>query len=393
MNAPSQHAAPAAPPLPAALAAVEVTYEPAPADAPTGTPRVFAVVAAVMADTMPVGKNQENKSQNYKFRGIDDVMSAMAGPMRSHGLFILPSVASHRQERRGEKMTHTLIRMRYRIYGPAGDCLIADVPGEASDFADKGTNKAQSAALKYLLFTLFMLPVDGRSIDDSDRDQEPPAEHRAERQQRGQQGKQGKQQRGRQQGEQQPRRSDRAEPGPWEQQAPQQQRGRTDYLEAARKTTSREAFDKVRAAAVKAGAPDRYLAELDQIAANKANGTACGCGPREVCDKCGPKTTRQERRDRPAPGQTTTAPTTPPAAQAAPPAAVPDTFANNEHAVALGEMYDAGKAAQLADNREADALFASQFGCPPAKGTPEQLRTMRDDLLEAAEAAPQGVAA
>lgn len=219
------------------------------------------------------------------------------------------------------------------------------------------------------------------------------AEHRAERQQRGQQGKQGKQQRGRQQGEQQPRRSDRAEPGPWEQQAPQQQRGRTDYLEAARKTTSREAFDKVRAAAVKAGAPDRYLAELDQIAANKANGTACGCGPREVCDKCGPKTTRQERRDRPAPGQTTTAPTTPPPLRPRHAAAVPDTFANNEHAVALGEMYDAGKAAQLADNREADALFASQFGCPPAKGTPEQLRTMRDDLLEAAEAAPQGVAA
>ncbi|MEV5133560.1 ERF family protein [Streptomyces sp. NPDC053705] len=385
MNAPSQHAAPAAPPLSAALAAVEVTYEPAPADAPAGTPRVFAVVAAVMADTMPVGKNQENKAQNYKFRGIDDVMSAMAGPMRSHGLFILPSVASHRQERRGEKMTHTLIRMRYRIYGPAGDCLVADVPGEASDFADKGTNKAQSAALKYLLFTLFMLPVDGRSIDDSDRD-ETPAEHRAERQQRGQQGKQGKQQRGRQQGEQQqPRRSDRAEPGPWEQQAPKQPQ-RVDYLEAARKTTSREAFDKVRAAAVKAGAPDHYLAELDHVAANKANGTACGCGPREVCDKCGPKTTRQERRDRPAP----TAPATPPAA---PPAAVPDTFANNEHAAALGEMYDAGKAAQLADNREADALFASQFGCPPAKGTPEQLRTMRDDLLEAAGAAPQGVAA
>jgi hypothetical protein len=239
-----------------AVAAVELTYEPAPTGAaPADTPRLFAAINSVMRDTMPVGKNQQNTQQNYKFRGIDDVMSAMAGPMRTHGVFILPNVASHRQERRGEKMTHTTIKMRYRIYGPAGDCLVAEVPGEASDFADKSTNKAQSAALKYLLFTLFMLPVDGRSIDDGDRDHpvEPPAEHRAERQQR----------------QQQPRRSDRAESGPWEQQP--QQTPRRDFLAEAMKAPDRATFDQVRAAAVKAGAPADYLDRIDAVARQKAN--------------------------------------------------------------------------------------------------------------------------
>ncbi|GHC44266.1 MULTISPECIES: ERF family protein [Streptomyces rochei group] len=253
-----------------AMALRSPIYQPAPEGAPADQPRVFATIANVMRDAMPVGKDQENKQQNYRFRGIDDVMSAMAGPMRKHGLFILPTIADHQQQRDG-KMTRVLITMRYYVYGPAGDCLITDMPGEAFDFADKATNKAQSAALKYLLFTLFMLPVDGRSIDDGDRHHpEPTEEHRAEQQQRQQRGQQRRQQR--QQGGQQPRRSQRAEPGPWEQAPPQQEQqqpNRRDYLTEAHQAKTPEQFAAVRAAAVEAGAPADYLARLDTIAAQK----------------------------------------------------------------------------------------------------------------------------
>ncbi len=95
-----------------ATAPSSTMYQPAPAGGPDGVPRVFAAIAAVMADAMPVGKNQQNQQQNYKFRGIDDVMSAMAGPMRRHGLFIVPELAHHEQQRDG-KMTRVLIKMRY----------------------------------------------------------------------------------------------------------------------------------------------------------------------------------------------------------------------------------------------------------------------------------------
>jgi len=343
-----------------ALARVEVTYEPAPAGTPTDAPRVFAVVAAVMKDAMPVGKNQRNEQQNYSFRGIDDVMSAMAGPMRTHGLFILPSIADHKQQRDG-KMTRTVITMRYRIYGPAGDCLVADVPGEAFDYADKSTNKAQSAALKYLLFTLFMLPVDGRSIDDGDRHHpEPSEEHRAEQAQRQQRQQRGK---GGQQRQQQPRRSNRAESGPWEQ-APQQQaqQQRPDYLAAARKATSREAFDKVRAAAVAAGAPADYLAQLDAVATERAQQAQAPKEQRGGITVVDPSVVVEQPRQQ--------APAT-----------------DDEHAVALGEMYDAAKTAGLADRAEADQTFANQFRTSPQQATPAQLRSMRDDLLDAARSA------
>ncbi|MHA4819357.1 ERF family protein [Streptomyces aculeolatus] len=337
-------------PAPGTTPHIQTAYLPAPEGAPTDAPRVFAVVAAVMRDAMPVGKNQRNTQQNYQFRGIDDVMSAMAGPMRTHGLFILPSIASHRQERDG-KMTRTVITMRYRIYGPAGDCLLADVPGEAFDFADKATNKAQSAALKYLLFTLFMLPVDGRSIDDGDRQTpEPPEEHRAERAQRQQQRQQ---RRGRQQGGQQ-RRGDRAE---------QDQQQRPDYLAVARNANSREEFDKIRAAAAAAGAPADYLAQLDAVAAERAKAAQQPAGPRavdEVTDAAGEASWQGE-----------------PAKQEA----------AAEHAAALGEMYDAAQAAGLTDQREADEAFGARFQTSPQQATPKQLRSMRDDLLDAANGA------
>ncbi|PJN19361.1 hypothetical protein CG724_08800 [Streptomyces sp. CB02120-2] len=283
-----------------------------------------------MRDTMPVGKNQKNAQQNYAFRGIDDVMSAMAGPMRTHGVFVLPTIAGQRQERDG-KMTRTVITMRYRVYGPAGDCLIAEVPGEASDFADKSMNKAQSAALKYLLFTLFMLPVDGRSIDDGDRDHpvQPTPEHRAEyaqkqqRQPRGQRGQRPQQQR---RAEQTP--ADAAEQPTVPPAAP-----RRDYLAEAKAAPTPDAFAAVRAAAVTAGAPEEYLASLDAVAAEKR-----------------------------AKAQQTTG-------------------EDPEHAVALGEMYDAAQSAGV-DRAEADQLFSTRHQCAPAAATIAQLREQRDDLLD-----------
>lgn len=147
-------------------------------DTTQAVPTIYQALALVMRDVMPVGKNQTNQAQKYKFRGIDDLMSAVAGPMRNHGVFLLPTVVDSRTERRGEKMTAVYLTMRYRFYGPAGDYIEATVPGEAADFADKATNKAMSAALKYLLLQVLMIPVDAKSIDDGDRNhpENPPVD-------------------------------------------------------------------------------------------------------------------------------------------------------------------------------------------------------------------------
>ncbi|MFC8199915.1 ERF family protein [Streptomyces sp. NPDC057298] len=349
---------------------VQTAYEPAPPGAPADAPRVFQVIHGVMQDVMPVRKDQQNTQQNYAFRGVDDAMSAMAGPMRNHGCFIAPEVVEHRQRPRGEKGTHTVLRMLYRIYGPAGDCLLVTLPGEAMDSGDKSTNKAMSAALKYMLFWVFMIPVDSRSIDDSDRDAAPIPTAPQQRHQGGQQRRNGQQQR--QQGRQQPRRSNRAEPGPWEQQAPvqQQRQQRRDYLAEAKAAPTPEAFAKVRAAAVKAGAPAEFLATLDQVATKK----------REAAQK-----PQQQAPAGATPHSVSDAVAAEGAIGTARPAA--EQQVDQEQAAALGEFYDAARSAGVTDKAEADQLFNSRHGGAPASATAAQLRDMRDDLLDAAKGA------
>ncbi|MEU9306925.1 ERF family protein [Streptomyces sp. NPDC048256] len=354
MTVTALHPAAPSPSLPPTVEAdpaplIKTAYEPAPAGTPADLPRVFQVIHGVMRDVMPVGKDQQNTQQNYSFRGVDDAMSAMAGPMRNHGCFIAPEIASHNQRPRGEKGTHTVIKMLYRIYGPAGDCLHVTVPGEAMDTADKSTNKAMSAALKYMLFQVFMIPVDARSIDDSDRDDTAPAEHRAERQRGQQRRQQQRQQRG-QQRQQQPRRSDHAEPGPWEQppaqgqQQPQPQR--TDYLALAEHARTPEQFDKVRAAATQAGAPADYLAKLDAVAARK-RGAAKG--------------QQQGTQQTPPQGKQAPPPSTPKATEAA--------AAEAENALRL--------AASRSNLPTLDADFERVHGLPIEQATAQQLDAFR----------------
>jgi hypothetical protein len=129
-----------------------------------------------MRDVRNVGKNGKNESQNYSFRGVDDAIGALAQPLRDHGVFMTPEVLDFKTELRG-RQNAVMMRVAFHFYGPAGDHVTAITMGEASDFADKASNKAMSAALKYALIHTFMIPVDSKSLDDGDRDH--PEGHRS----------------------------------------------------------------------------------------------------------------------------------------------------------------------------------------------------------------------
>ncbi|WP_031010703.1 ERF family protein [Streptomyces sp. NRRL F-5727] len=338
-----------APPVvePAVDHRVTTAYTPAPAGTSADLPRVFAVIHGVMRDVMPVSKDKQNQQQNYNFRGVDDAMSAMAGPMRNHGCFIAPEVVEHKQRPRGEKGTHTVLRMLYRIYGPAGDCLAVTIPGEAMDTADKSTNKAMSAALKYMLFQVFMIPVDARSIDDGDRDhpvmsntpqqrQQPPQQQqRRPQQQRGQRSQQRR---------------------PQQEQGQGQQRQRRDYAGEARQATSEEQFAAIRKAAEEAGAPPEYITQLDAIAAQKR---AASTAPKQPA--AGP--------------QQQTPATSAPAVRTAPPAA--NTTAAAEEALRL--------AASRAGYQSLDDDFQRAYGRPIAEADVATLNAYRSMIERAAQ--------
>ncbi|MFE7111732.1 ERF family protein [Streptomyces sp. NPDC057575] len=147
-------------------------------------PTIHQLMALVMRDVRDVGKNGFNDHQKYKFRGVDDFIGALAQPLRDHGVFMMTEILDFQTSVRG-KMNAVHLRVAFHFYGPAGDKVTATTLGEASDTADKASNKAMSAALKYALMQTFMIPVDAGSLDDGDRDhpvaQSSPADAYMER--------------------------------------------------------------------------------------------------------------------------------------------------------------------------------------------------------------------
>jgi hypothetical protein len=147
-------------------------------------PSIYELMARVMNDVRDVGKNGFNDHQKYRFRGVDDFIGALAQPLRHHGVFMMTEILDFQVSVRG-KMNAVHMRVAFHFYGPAGDKVTATTLGEASDTADKASNKAMSAALKYALMQTFMIPVDAGSLDDGDRDhpegQSSPADSYMER--------------------------------------------------------------------------------------------------------------------------------------------------------------------------------------------------------------------
>lgn len=133
---------------------------------------VHQAVARIIKEMPAVPKGQENKEQGYKFRGIDDVLAVARPLLGKHGVVIVPSVVERlyatRTTRNGYVQHEVNLHVRYTIYGPTGDQIDASTWGEGTDSGDKATNKAMTAAFKYLLFQL--LAVGG----DADSDHSTP---------------------------------------------------------------------------------------------------------------------------------------------------------------------------------------------------------------------------
>lgn len=147
-------------------------------------PTIHQLMALVMRDVRNVGKDGFNNHHKYAFRGVDDFIGALAQPLRDHGVFMMTEILDFQPSVRGN-MNAVHLRVAFHFYGPAGDKVTATTLGEASDTADKASNKAMSAALKYALMQTFMIPVDAGSLDDGDRDhpvaQSSPADTYMER--------------------------------------------------------------------------------------------------------------------------------------------------------------------------------------------------------------------
>ena len=181
--------------------------------------KVYQAINAVQMDLFRaggIGKNQQNTQQRYKFRGIDDVLNALSPLLAKNGLVVLPEVlgrqVSEKTSNNGKPLFYVTVKVKFTfISSEDGSSHDVVVYGEAMDSGDKATNKAMSAAYKYMAIQSFCIATEGDNDADmtthelNNHGQQQPAQRpRQNRPQRQQQQNQGGQpQQGRQQPQQQ----------------------------------------------------------------------------------------------------------------------------------------------------------------------------------------------
>ncbi len=147
-------------------------------------PMIYAAICGVMEDVGAVGKNDYNKSQNFRYRGIDAVMNTLNPAMIKHKIFCTPEVIEQSREERttkgGGALIYSVCRIRYRFFTIDGSYVDTVVVGEGMDSGDKATNKAMSVAFKYACFQTFCIPTENL-MDDPDK--ETPEESIGEKKQ------------------------------------------------------------------------------------------------------------------------------------------------------------------------------------------------------------------
>ena len=130
--------------------------------------QVYVAINKIQEEMASIGisKDRENQQQGYSFRGIDDVYGAIAPLLAKHKLVIIPRqvsrIVAKEPSKSGGVLFYVVVEVEYDMISSVdGSCHTARMPGEAMDSGDKATNKAMSAAYKYLCLQTFCIPTEG----------------------------------------------------------------------------------------------------------------------------------------------------------------------------------------------------------------------------------------
>lgn len=135
-------------------------------------PKVYSAIDKVREALANKGiaKARKNEQQNYQFRGIEDVYAVLSHILVANKLNILPRcltrTETERQARSGGAIFAVVVEVEFDLISSEdGSKHVVRTFGEAMDSADKATNKAMSAAYKYMAFLTFSIPVKGETVD------------------------------------------------------------------------------------------------------------------------------------------------------------------------------------------------------------------------------------
>lgn len=128
------------------------------------TGEIFKQIPAIIGAIAPVSKDKKNQQQGYKFRGIDDIYTALNKLLAHSSVCIIPFVKSKTESevttKSGGKGYRVCLEVEYHLYAKDGSSIVSCVSGEAIDYGDKATPKALSMAYKYMAFQVFCIPIE-----------------------------------------------------------------------------------------------------------------------------------------------------------------------------------------------------------------------------------------
>lgn len=128
--------------------------------------------------TIGVDKTGRNKHQSYSFRPHDEILNVVSPIMARHDLNMTPKYSEYKLETivsvndRGESKTSVRVTVKGKFsFYYRGQRRVVRTFGEATDFADKATGKAQTYALKTALIQAFRIPIIGTEDPDYEHNQ------------------------------------------------------------------------------------------------------------------------------------------------------------------------------------------------------------------------------
>lgn len=136
-------------------------------------PHITQALVTVGGELARVGisKDRRNEQQNFRFRGIDDVMNVVSPILAKHHVLFLVDYEDYPDVERVTAKGATLIYAKVKgtftfVSAQDGSQVQVTTFGVAMDSGDKACNKAMSAALKYALLQTFLIPTE--SNEDAD---------------------------------------------------------------------------------------------------------------------------------------------------------------------------------------------------------------------------------
>lgn len=135
-------------------------------------PLIHAKMASILKASSHIGKDQQNRQQGFRYRGIDDVYNALHGLFGTHGIYCTSEILEKQREektsRGGAKLLYTCLRIKYTFWAEDGSSTSTVVEGEGMDSGDKSSNKAMAVAHKYALLQAFLIPTDEQKDPDAE---------------------------------------------------------------------------------------------------------------------------------------------------------------------------------------------------------------------------------